>query len=144
MDLDPRPTSPTAEWLHDWEPYVNMQVPTPMMTSLRPRSPDESKDFTSHKHHNLGDSKDPEHPHYQYGYCEVYWQYIVGSSKDRASLEALEDHMLHIPRNVPSEDTPLDDATREDTMREDAPLAISHDPSLSLPQSDLAMPGGFT
>jgi hypothetical protein len=34
MDLDPQLTLPTAEWLHDWEPYVNTQVPTPTITGL--------------------------------------------------------------------------------------------------------------
>jgi hypothetical protein len=124
-----------------------MQVPTPTMTSSCPRSPDEP-DFSIHKCHNSGDSKDPEHPCYQYGYHEAYQQYVTGLSKDRASLEALKNHTPYIPHNapsenVPSEDTPLDNATREDIIREDAPLATSHDPSLSLPLSDLAMPGGF-
>jgi hypothetical protein len=70
-------------------------------------------------------------------------------SKDRANLEALEDPTLtpstvrDIPSNVLSEAMPLDATTREDTMREDAPLATSHDTSLSPPQSDIAMPGGL-
>jgi hypothetical protein len=49
-------------------------------------------------------------------------------SKDRTNLEALKDNTP-----VPLEDSSLDDAAREDTMREDAPLATSHDPSLPLP-----------
>jgi hypothetical protein len=63
MDLDPWPNSPTAQWLYNWEPYVNMQVPTPTMTSLHPCSPNEPN-FSIHKHHNSGHSKDPEHPCY--------------------------------------------------------------------------------
>jgi hypothetical protein len=71
------------------------------------------------------------------------------TSKDRANLEALEDPKLipstthDIPSHTTSEAMPLDATAREDTMREDAPLATSHDTSLSPPQSDDAMPGGL-
>jgi hypothetical protein len=54
-------------------------------------------------------------------------------SKDRTNLEALEDNYPTIPHNALLEDLSLDDAAREDTMREDAPLATSHDPSLPTP-----------
>jgi hypothetical protein len=67
----------------------------------------------------------------------------MGMFKDRASLEALEDHTPLIPHNATPEDMPLDATAREDTMREDAPLATSHDMSLLSPQSDPAMPGGL-
>ena len=67
---------------------------------------------------------------------------MQGSSKDRASLEALEDHTPLISCNAPPEDLLLDDAAREDTIREDAPLATSHNPSLLLP-NPTDMPGGF-
>jgi hypothetical protein len=87
----------------------------------------------SHKCHNSGDSKDLEHPRYQYGYHEVYQQHVIRVSKDRASIEAFEDQTPCIPCNVPPEDMLLDDAAREDTMTEDAPLATSHDLSLLLP-----------
>jgi hypothetical protein len=72
-----------------------------------------------------------------------------GPSKDTANLEAVEDPELvpstarDIPSHVTSEVLPLDATTREDTMREDAPLATSHDTSLSPSRSDDAMPGGF-
>jgi hypothetical protein len=88
------------------------------------------------------DSKDLKHLLYQYECREAYRQYVLGSSKDRASLEALKDHTL-ISCNTPPEASPLDATTRDDTMREDAPLATSHDMSLLLPRLDTAMPGGF-
>jgi hypothetical protein len=115
-----------------------------MVTSSHPCSltEEESKLYHPHKHQNLGDSKDPEHPCYQYGYHEAYRQHVCASSKDRTNLEALKDNYPTIPRNVPLEDSSLDDATREDTMREDAPLAASHDPSLLLPDK-ADMPGGL-
>jgi hypothetical protein len=71
-----------------------------------------------------------------------------GPSKDTANLEAVEDPELipstarDIPSHATSEALPLDATAREDTMREDAPLATSHDMSLSPSQSDDAMPGG--
>jgi hypothetical protein len=136
MALDPpspcNPDIPMSEWLL-----------TPTITSSQPHSPNDPEPSISHKCHNSGNSKDLEHLHYQYRYCEVYRQYVMMLFKDRASLEALEDHMPLIPHNTLPEDTPLDDATREDTTREDAPLATSHDLSLSPPLSDSAMPGGF-
>jgi hypothetical protein len=67
----------------------------------------------------------------------------MGTSKDRASLEALEDHVLLIPYNATPEDMPLDATAREDTMREDAPLATSYDMSLLSLRLDPAMPGGL-
>jgi hypothetical protein len=72
-----------------------------------------------------------------------------GPSKDTANLEAVEDPELvpstarDIPSHATSEALPLDATTREDTMREDAPLATSHDTSLSPSRSDDAMPRGF-
>jgi hypothetical protein len=32
IDLNPWLTLPTAQWLYNWEPYVNTQVPTPTIT----------------------------------------------------------------------------------------------------------------
>jgi hypothetical protein len=61
------------------------------------------------------------------------------ASKDRANLEALEDPELipstarDIPSHTTSEAMPLDATAREDTMREDAPLATSYNMSLSPP-----------
>jgi hypothetical protein len=80
------------------------------------------------------DCKDPRHPLYLY---EQRHQ-MTGSSKDTANLEAVEDPELvpstacDIPSHATSEALPLDATDREDTMREDAPLATSHDTSLSL------------
>jgi hypothetical protein len=139
MTLDPPslqdPDSPMSEWLHKWEPYVNTQTHTPTVTGSRPRLPMEEVPEQPYKCRNLGDSKDPEHPCYQYGYREAYRQYVCNTSKDRTNLEALEDNYPAIPRNVPPEDLSLDDTAREDTMREDAPLATSHDPSLPPPNT---------
>jgi hypothetical protein len=70
-------------------------------------------------------------------------------SKDTANLEAVEDPALipsiaeDIPSHATSEAVPLDATAREDTMREDAPLATSHNTLLSPPRSDDTMPGGF-
>jgi hypothetical protein len=67
------------------------------------------------------------------------------SSKDTANLEAVEDPELvlstahDIPSHATSEALPLDTTAREDTMREDAPLATSHNMSLSLSRSDNIM-----
>jgi hypothetical protein len=72
-----------------------------------------------------------------------------GPSKDTANLEAIEDPALipsttcNISSYATSEALPLDATAREDTMREDAPLATSYDTSLSPSQSDDAMPRGF-
>jgi hypothetical protein len=102
------------------------------------------------------DPKDPNHPVYRHTQRQRaehhhLWQADQSKdsaahaledqkkSKDRANLEALEDPALipstarDIPSNVPPEALPLDATVREDTMREDAPLATSHDTSLSLP-----------
>jgi hypothetical protein len=106
------------------------------------------------------DHKDPSHPMYKH----TQWQqekhhdlwavdqhlWADDQSKDRANLEALEDHALitpstarDIPSNTPPKALPLDATAREDTMREDAPLATSHNMSLSPPRSDTTMPGGL-
>jgi hypothetical protein len=104
------------------------------------------------------DVKDPTHPGYKRRQDErrkhhydgtVHIKPEDGLSKDRANLEALEDTELipsttrNILSHATSEAVPLDATAREDTMREDAPLATSHDMSLSPPQSDDAMLGGL-
>jgi hypothetical protein len=104
------------------------------------------------------DVKDPRHPYYKYSQMQQAKHHYDRTvrilpedepSKDRANLEALEDPKLilstacDIPSHATSEAMPLDATAREDTMREDAPLATSHDTSLSLPRSDNAMPGGL-
>jgi hypothetical protein len=139
MTLDPpslqNADTPMSAWLHNWEPYVNMQTHTPMVTGSHPRSltlEEEAEASCPHKHRLSGDTKDPDHPHH----CEQAYQmeyHHWRTSKDRTNLEALEDNAPAIPRNAPLEDSSLDDATREDTTREDAPLATSYDLSLPLP-----------
>jgi hypothetical protein len=104
------------------------------------------------------DVKDPTHPYYKYSQMQQAKHHYDGTvriepedgpSKDTANLEAVEDPELtpstarDIPSHAPSEAMPLDATAREDTMREDAPLATSHDTSLSPSRSDDAMPGGF-
>ena len=90
------------------------------------------------------DRKDPMHPLYLYEQQQGH-RTTASSSKDTANLEAVEDPELipstapHIPSHATSEALPLDATAREDTMREDAPLATSHDTSLTLSRSDDAM-----
>jgi hypothetical protein len=98
------------------------------------------------------DRKDPRHPLYLYEQTHRNQRHrtTASSSKDTANLEAVEDPELvpstarDIPSHATSEALPLDATAREDTMREDAPLATSHDTSLSPSRSDDAMPGGLT
>jgi homoserine acetyltransferase len=95
------------------------------------------------------DRKDPNHPLYLYEQRRRHRTTAATSSKDTANLEAVEDPELvpstarDIPSHATSEAMPLDATAREDTMREDAPLATSHDTSLS-PTSADAMPGGLS
>jgi hypothetical protein len=104
------------------------------------------------------DVKDPTHPGYKRRQDECRKHHYDGMvrieaedepSKDTANLEAVEDPKLilstacDIPSHATSEAVPLDATAREDTMREDAPLATSHDTSLSPPQLDDIIPGGF-
>jgi hypothetical protein len=105
------------------------------------------------------DVKDPTHPYYKHSQMQqakhrydgtVRIEPEDGPSKDTANLEAVEDPELvpstarDIPSHATSEALPLDATAREDTMREDAPLATSHDTSLSPSGLDDAMPGGLT
>jgi hypothetical protein len=137
---DSPPTLPTAQFLSDWKNYV------PNMAEKRP------KDVF---YHNV---KDPRHQYYKHSQMQQAKHHYDGMvrilpadepSKDTANLEAVEDPKLvpstahDIPSHATSEAVPLDTTAREDTMREDAPLATSHDTSLSPLQSDNAMPGGF-
>jgi hypothetical protein len=133
-------------------------------------SPPTPADFKDYKHFmpNLAekrpktvsfyDVKDPTHPYYKHSQMQqakhrydgtVRIEPEDGPSKDTANLEAVEDPEFipntarDIPSHATSEALPLDATAREDTMREDAPLATSHDTSLSPSRSDDAMPGGF-
>jgi hypothetical protein len=136
----PSPISPTAQFLSDWKNYI------PDMQEKR------------RKHESIYDVKDPRHPHYKYSQWQQAKHHYDGTvrilpadepSKDTANLEAVEDPELvpstarDIPSHATSEALPLDATTREDTMREDAPLATSYDTSLSPSRLDDAMPGGF-
>jgi hypothetical protein len=137
---DSPPTSPTAQFLSDWKNYI------PDMTEKRC------------KYLITDDVKDPRHRYYKHSQMQQakhHYDRTVriepedGPSKDTANLEAVEDPKLvpsttcDIPSHATSEALPLDTTAREDTMREDAPLATSHDTSLSLSRSDDAMPGGL-
>jgi hypothetical protein len=134
------PTPPTPADLADWKHYI------PDMAKKRPKTV------------SYYDVKDPTHLGYKHRQQQRKEHHYDGMvhilpedepSKDTANLEAVEDPKLtpsttrDIPSHMTSEAMPLDATTREDTMREDAPLATSHDMSLSLPQLDDAMPGGF-
>jgi hypothetical protein len=141
MAIEPKPPSPISpKDLADWKHYV------PDMAEKRPKTI------------SYYDVKDPNHPGYKHRQQLCKEHHYDGKirilpedepSKDRANLEALEDPELilstarDIPSHATSEAVPLDATAREDTMREDAPLATSHDTSLSLPRSDDAIPGGF-
>jgi hypothetical protein len=97
------------------------------------------------------DVKDPTHPYYKDSQMQQAKHRYDGtvrpepedeSSKDTANLEAVEDPELvpstahDIPSHATSEVLPLDATAREDTMREDAPPATSHDTSLFPSRSD--------
>jgi hypothetical protein len=129
VELKP-PTPPSntdpetdAEFLSDWKNYYDV--------SSKQRKYNVTFD----------DRKDPKHLLYLYEQRHRR----TASSKDTANLEAVEDPKLDpsttrdIPSHATSEALPLDATAREDTMREDAPLATSHNTSLSLSRSDDAM-----
>jgi hypothetical protein len=134
MAIEPKPPTPPsntdpetdAEQFSDWKNYYDV--------SSKQRKYNVTFD----------DRKDPRHPLYLYERTKQ-----PSTSKDTANLEAVEDPELipstarDIPSHATSEALPLDATAREDTMREDAPLATSHDTSLSPSRSDDAMPGGF-
>jgi hypothetical protein len=134
------PTSPTAQFLSDWKNYI------PNIAEKRPKTV------------SYYDVKVPRHPKYKHSQMQQAKHHYDRTvhilpedelSKDTANLEAVEDPALipsiasDIPSHATSEAMPLDTTAREDTMREDAPLATSHDMSLSPPRLDDAMPGGF-
>jgi hypothetical protein len=129
-------TSPTAQFLVDWKNYI----------------PDIRE--TQRKYVVTEDVKDPRHHYYKYLQMQQAKHHYDGTvriepedgpSKDTADLEAVEDPELvpstahDIPSHATSEALPLDATTREDTMREDAPLATSHDMSMFLSRSDDVM-----
>jgi hypothetical protein len=134
------PTSPTAQFLSDWKNYI------PNMAEKQC------------KYMVTEDVKDPRHHYYKHSQMQqakhhydrtVRIESEDGPSKDTANLEAVKDPKLvpstahDIPSHATSEALPLDATDRKDTMREDAPLATSHDMSLSPSRSDDTMPGGF-
>jgi hypothetical protein len=135
MLVEPKPPTPPSDTdpetegnlLYDWRNYYDVT--------------------SKQRKYNVtfDDRKDPRHPLYLYEQTHRK----QGPSKDTANLEAVEDPELipstarDIPSHATSEALPLDATAREDTMREDAPLATSHDTSLSPSRSDDAMPGGF-
>jgi hypothetical protein len=143
MPISPKqtsPISPTAEFLSDWKNYL------PEIREQR------------RKYVVTEDVKDPRHHYYKYSQMQQAKHHYDGTvrilpadepSKDTANLEAVEDPEFipntarDIPSHATSEALPLDATAREDTIREDAPLATSHDMSLTPSRSDDAMPGGF-
>jgi hypothetical protein len=139
MPIDPKPPTPPsntdpetdAEQFSDWKNYYDV--------SSKQRKYNVTYD----------DRKDPNHPLYLYKQRRGHRTTAASSSKDTANLEAVEDPEFtpntasDIPSHATSEALPLDATAREDTMREDASLATSHDTSLS-PTSANAMPGGPT
>jgi hypothetical protein len=136
MVIEPKPLTPPTnmdpethgDFLYDWRNYYEVA----------------SKQRKYNVTYN--DHKDPMHPLYLNEQRHLYEQryQMTSSSKDTANLEAVEDPKLipsttrDIPSHATSEAVPLDA-----TAREDAPLATSHDTSLSPPQLEDAMPGGF-
>jgi hypothetical protein len=131
---------PTAQFLSDWKNYI----PDMMEKRLKYMITDDVKD-PRHRYYKHSQMQQAKH-HYD-GMVRIEPE--DGPSKDTANLEAVEDPELipstacDIPSHATSEALPLDATTREDTMREDAPLATSHDTSLSPSRSDDTMPGGF-
>jgi hypothetical protein len=137
MAIEPKPPTPPSntdpeidgEQFSDWKNYYDVSS--------------KQRKFNV----TFDDRKDPRHPLYLYEQTHRTRQ--SSSSKDTANLEAVEDPELipstaqDIPSHATSEALPLDATAREDTMREDAPLATSHDTSLSPSRSDDAMPGGL-
>jgi hypothetical protein len=146
------PISPTLQWLVEQAP--------------KPLTPPTAADFADYKHFlpNLAekrpktvsyyDVKDPTHPYYKHSQMQQAKHQYDGTvcpepedglSKDTADLEAVEDPKLipstahDIPSHTTSEALPLDATAREDTMREDAPLATSHDTSMFPSRSDDVM-----
>ena len=62
-------------------------------------------------------------------------------SKDRASIEALEDHVL-VPQNMPQLLPPLEEAVGEGSVWEAAPSEDAHCPSSPPSDDNAALPGG--
>ena len=89
---------------------------------------------------SYNDHKDPSHLLYQYNYREAYQQQILQTSKDRATIEALEDTVL-VPWNMPATSPPsLEEAVREGSVQE---AALPEDsPCPLLPSDDAAPPPG--
>jgi hypothetical protein len=133
MAINPKPISPispTAQFLSDWKNYY------PDMAEKQPKTV---------AYYDVKDLRHPYYKHSQMQQAKHHYDGTVciepedGPSKDTANLEAVEDPKLilsttcDIPSHATSEAVPLDATAREDTMREDAPLATSHNMSLSPP-----------
>ena len=111
-------------------PAMHRHSPSPEAPRIRRNSED-----------SYDDRKDPSHPLYQYDYREAYCQHILQTSKDRATIEALEDTVL-VPRNMPTTSPPsLEEAVEEGSVWEAAPPEDTHSPS-SLPSDDATPPPG--
>ena len=115
----------------------------PITPAMRRHSPSPEAPRT---HRNSEDSyddcKDPSHPLYQYNYREAYHQHILQISKDRATIEALEDIIL-VPQNMPATSLPsLEEAIGEGSVWEAAPPEDTHCPSLPSDDDATPPPGG--
>ena len=62
-------------------------------------------------------------------------------SKDRATIEALEDNVL-VPRHMPTLSPPLEEAVREGSVWEAAPPEDTHCPSPPSDNNAATLPGG--
>ena len=90
---------------------------TPITPATRCHSPSPEAPCTRcNSEDSYNDCKDPSHPLYQYDYREAYRQHILQTSKDRATIEALEDTVL-VPRNMPATSpSSLEEAVREGSV----------------------------
>ena len=123
---------------------------TPITPATCHHSPSPEAPCTCHNSEDsYDDCKDPSHLLYQYNYREAYRQHVLQTSKDRATIEALENTVL-VPWNMPATSPlSLEKAIREGSVWEAAPPEDTHSPS-SPPSDDAAppprghhIPGGF-
>ena len=115
---------------------------TPITPAMRRHSPSPEAPRTHcNSENSYDDRKDPSHPLCQYNYREAYRQHVLQTSKDRATIEALEDTVL-VPWNMPATSLPsLEGALGEGSVWEAAPPEDAHDSS-SPPSDDAAPPPG--
>ena len=118
---------------------------TPITPAMYHHSPlPEAPHICCNSEDSYDDCKDPSHLLYQYNYREAYCQHILQTSKDRATIEALEDNNVLVPRNMPATLLPsLEEAVGEGLVWEAALPEDAHHPS-SLPSDDVTLlPEGY-